>query len=976
MHYLSSAQTLLRNVGIIFAVILFLIFPGMLSGGSGEALHSLNGLTSQHSISSAHPMAIATRFDIAPPASFLLPVMPQSQSMVATYAGDCTTPKTVFNLQDTDKTVCAKVSGARPGWRVIWSNANFIAVQTNTLTQSDQDVTFTLNANSNLGDWRVIVFEPIGGTVQAVTSFTVVDAANPVADVIVSKSEMSSQVAAGTQALFNIQVSNLGPSDAENVTLTDVVPSSTTFDSFAQLSGPVFSCQNPAAGSTGTTVCTIAALQKGETVIFTATYVVDGGATSGSRVENTATVSSDTTDQKDENNSSTASIEVSTPSCILTCAANITVGADSGQAGALVTFADPGSAGDCGQPTTGEGGEVIPAISCNPASGSFFPVGTSTVICASQTGAFCSFQVTVENPGGLSITLNGANPFSLECGEEFSDPGASAVNGTGQSVEVTVSGTVDSHTAGSYTLTYTATEDPNSVSTTRTVVVADNAAPVITIEGPNPMTTSCGQPFVDPGVSAIDNCEGSKSVSSSGTVDQNTPGTYTITYTATDSHNHTATATRTVIVESGANAPPTISLNGGPHLEIECGTPFTDPGATAVVPCGGAVPVTVSGTVNVHAPGTYTLTYTACVEDQPGHCDPALTSQAERTVEVTADATAPTITLNGPNPLTVECHGTFTDPGAVAHDACAGDFAATASGSVNPNVVGQYTITYNATDPSGHAAAPVTRTVNVVDTTAPVVTPPPNVSVSTGSGASSCSTVVSDAVLGSATASDACNGGLSVSRSGVPAGNVFPVGQTTITYSATDASQNTGTATQIVTVVDNTPPTISCPANIVVEPTCPSGAFVNYPVPVGTDNCAGAITTRTAGLASGSIFPIGTTTVTYSVTDAAGNGPVSCSFTVTVLTPAQVVQNLINTVNGLSSLTGTQRQGLLSKLNAALTAINQGQTNVACNKLADFISQVQSFINNGTLTPAVGQPLINSAAHVRNTLGCTSLGCT
>src|SRR4030095_12769188 len=118
----------------------------------------------------------------------------------------------------------------------------------------------------------------------------------------------------------------------------------------------------------------------------------------------------------------------------------------------------------------------------------------------------------------------------------------------------------------------------------------------------------------------------------------------------------------------------------------------------------------------------------------------------------------------------------------------------------------------------------------------------------------------------------------------------------------------------------------------VVEPTCPSGAVVTYTVPVGTDNCAGAVTTRTAGLASGSIFPIGITTVTYSVTDAAGNGPVSCSFTVTVLTPAQVIQNLINTVNGLGSLSGQQRQGLLSKLTAALDAVNQGQTNVACNK--------------------------------------------
>jgi ElaB/YqjD/DUF883 family membrane-anchored ribosome-binding protein len=100
---------------------------------------------------------------------------------------------------------------------------------------------------------------------------------------------------------------------------------------------------------------------------------------------------------------------------------------------------------------------------------------------------------------------------------------------------------------------------------------------------------------------------------------------------------------------------------------------------------------------------------------------------------------------------------------------------------------------------------------------------------------------------------------------------------------------------------------------------------------------------------------------------------------VTVKTAAAVIQDLINRVQLLQSqgkLSGQQAQGLNSKLQAALDAVNNGQTNVACNKLNDFISQVTAFINNGTLTSADGQPLINSAAHVRNTLGCTNLGCS
>ena len=73
-----------------------------------------------------------------------------------------------------------------------------------------------------------------------------------------------------------------------------------------------------------------------------------------------------------------------------------------------------------------------------------------------------------------------------------------------------------------------------------------------------------------------------------------------------------------------------------------------------------------------------------------------------------------------------------------------------------------------------------------------------------------------------------------------------------------------------------------CPSNIVVnnDPgVC--GAVVTYNTPIGTDNCSGATTTQTAGLPSGSTFPIGTTTNTFVVTDAAGH-TTSCSFDVTV----------------------------------------------------------------------------------------------
>jgi Flp pilus assembly CpaF family ATPase len=95
-----------------------------------------------------------------------------------------------------------------------------------------------------------------------------------------------------------------------------------------------------------------------------------------------------------------------------------------------------------------------------------------------------------------------------------------------------------------------------------------------------------------------------------------------------------------------------------------------------------------------------------------------------------------------------------------------------------------------------------------------------------------------------------------------------------------------------------------------------------------------------------------------------------------VKTAAAVVQDLITRTQALQPpLTGPQTQGLVSKLNQALTSINSGNYSSACGKLADYVTQLQNYINNGTVTSAQGQPLIVSANKVRNAIGCTNLAC-
>jgi uncharacterized repeat protein (TIGR01451 family) len=257
------------------------------------------------------------------------------------------------------------------------------------------------------------------------------------------------------------------------------------------------------------------------------------------------------------------------------------------------------------------------------------------------------------------------------------------------------------------------------------------------------------------------------------------------------------------------------------------------------------------------------------------------------------------------------------------------------------------------------------------------VTAPASVTLYTGPGATSCGVVVNnlDTTLGTASATDNCELVGDVTRSGVPAGNNFPVGTTTITYSATDVLENTASAIQIVTVIDNTPPTITCPQNITLEPTCPAGAVATWTAPVGADNCPDATTAQSGGPANGSVIPSGTTiSVAYTVSDAAGN-QASCAFTVTVLTVQATIENLETSVGG-SSLTGTQQQGLLPKLNAALDAFTRGNTKAACNTLSDFIKSVQNHVDHGDIPSAQGQEWINSATHVGNAIGCTNNPCS
>ena len=146
------------------------------------------------------------------------------------------------------------------------------------------------------------------------------------------------------------------------------------------------------------------------------------------------------------------------------------------------------------------------------------------------------------------ITIQGDNPVTVELGSSYTDAGATAFDAFHGNTSVTSSGTVDTSAVGSYTITYTATDlDNNTATSTRVVNVVDTTAPVITLLGDNPATAELGEAYTDAGATASD-LSGTVTVTTSGTVDTNTLGSYTLTYTSSDASGNTTTETRNVNV--------------------------------------------------------------------------------------------------------------------------------------------------------------------------------------------------------------------------------------------------------------------------------------------------------------------------------------------------------------------------------------------------------------------------------------------
>nr|WP_290427025.1 HYR domain-containing protein [Algoriphagus limi] len=554
---------------------------------------------------------------------------------------------------------------------------------------------------------------------------------------------------------------------------------------------------------------------------------------------------------------------------------DIIIDNDLNTCGALVSWTEPNAADNCG----------IESFAADQVNGSTFPVGTTTVTyTATDTHGnteTASFTVTVndsEKPviTGMPENIEISNDAGL-CGAVATWTAPSAADNCEIASLTSDYASGDLFPVGTTTVTYTATDIHGNIETASfTVKVNDSEKPVITnvpsdIIIDNDLNT-CGAVVSWTEPNAADNC-GIESFAADKVNGSTFPvGTTTVTYTATDIHGNTETASFTVTVTDNelpviTNVPANITVNNDPGI---CGAVVTWTEPQSADNCG--IESFSSDQVNgsVFPLGTTTVTYTAT--DIHGNSE-----TASFTVTVT-DNELPVIT-NVPANITVNndagvCGAvvTWTEPNAADNCGIESFAADQVNGSTFP--VGTTTVTYTATDIHGNIET-ASFTVTVNDSEKPEITGmPENIEISNDAG-------VCEAVVSWAEPQAADNCGIASFAADQVNGSTFPVGTTTVTYTATDTHGNTETASFTVTVNDTEKPTITnVPSDIIIDNdlnTC--GAVVTWTEPQAADNCG--IESFVADQANGSTFPVGTTTVTYTATDIHGNIE-TASFTVTV----------------------------------------------------------------------------------------------
>lgn len=566
----------------------------------------------------------------------------------------------------------------------------------------------------------------------------------------------------------------------------------------------------------------------------------------------------------------------------ITCPSNITKPTDLDKNGTNVTWVAPAVLENCSNP-------IIVSSDIQP--NSYFKIGSTNVTyrATDQMGnsSSCSFTVNVIDTQSPKVDCPTAPIVvfadTMKCGQTVALPTFS--DNSGKIPLITSSSNIGNNNfypIGKTDVSFTVRDSSgNATICNFSVTVKDvirptiGSLPNITINTDADKCTGTFPSNINPTVS--DGCNNSNITITRTPGTNDFPiGTTLVTFRATDQDGNTATATMNITV-----------LDKSKPVITNCPNDIT---AAAEVGKNGAVvnwqPPTSTGKcgasaslVPSQAPATFfnigntIVVYTAT--DQNGN-----TSTCSFNVNV-VDTQAPKINCPPSNRIDTVASAsicgqfvalpTFTDnSGAPA--------TIVSASNVSPNnfyPVGKTLVSFTVGDNAGNTAK-CDFTIFVKDVTKPTFSNVKDVTLNNTSG--KCVGKVSSVDVPKVT--DACNNTNFTIKSTPSIDGDFPLGTTTVVFTATDDDGNMQTASMKVTVVDIEPPTLSnCPTKLELstEPN-KNGAIATWTPPIASDNCD---VTLSSSHAPNTIFLLGTTLVTYTATDRAGQ-KTTCTFEVIV----------------------------------------------------------------------------------------------
>ncbi|MEC4005915.1 gliding motility-associated C-terminal domain-containing protein, partial [Flavobacterium sp. SUN052] len=501
---------------------------------------------------------------------------------------------------------------------------------------------------------------------------------------------------------------------------------------------------------------------------------------------------------------------------------------------------------------------------------------------------------------------------TIACGTTPAFATATATDACGSAFTLTFNDvTTNGACAGSYsvTRTWSATDACGNTSTaSQTINVQDTTAPVIAAL-PAATTIACGTTPVFATATATDACGSAFTLTFNDvTTNGACAGSYSVTrtWTATDACGNTSNASQTINVQD-TTAPVISSLPAA--TTIACGTTPVFATATATDACGSAFTLTFNDvTTNGACAGSYSVTRTWTATDTCGN-----TSTASQTINV-QDTTAPVIAAL-PAATTIACSTTPVFATATATDACGSAFTLTYNDvTTNGACAGSYSVTrtWTATDACGNTSN-ASQTINVQDTTAPVIAALPEAATI------ACGTTP---VFATATATDACGSTFTltfndVTTNGACAGSY----SVTRTWTATDACGNTSNASQTINVQDTTAPVLITAYTAVVNVTCnliPIAPQLQF-----TDDCSSTPITVVFNETTSIVTTSGTYVITrtWIATDACGNPNIVTQTINVTITNFSESLAVVSQCNGDISLSVNVENLINNQLPGAITSI-------------------------------------------------------